>query len=229
MSVLFPTILKDYDDQTAAVLINTIYFESAWREKWYINDKDKEAFTLSDGTAKNIPLMYNGCNSYFENDKATAFGSYYVNGLQFIGILPKESGEFTLEGLDIPSLLESKTTEYDVSAVMPRFTFDTAYGLKEALSAAGLENIFDEENADFSGITGKKHDLRVSEIIRKTRIELDENGTKAAAVTAVSMDTNEAMPELRERKTVRLDRSFAFMIYDSKQDVILFMGKVTEP
>lgn len=222
---MIPSILSDYSEETAAVLINTIYFESAWSDEWHINTDNKESFTLTDGTTKELPLMYNGGDSYFENDKATAFSSRYVNGLEFIGILPKESGEFTLESLDIPSLLESETWDYDVSAVMPRFAFDTAFGLKDALSAAGLDVIFDENKADFSGISDV--DLWVSEILQKTRIELDENGTRAATVTAEIMAGN-AMPMPRERRTVRLDRPFAFMIYDNEQDQILFMGKVTE-
>lgn len=220
---LIPTILSDYSDQTAAVLINALYFESSWRESWFINEDSKEAFTQSDGTVKNIPLMYNDGEGYFENDKATAFSSRYMNGLEFIGILPKESGDFTFEGLDIPSLLESETFDYDVSAVMPRFSFDTSFELKEALSAAGLANIFEENSADFSGISDAE--LFVSEILQKTRIELDEYGTKAAAVTAVVMDEL-GSHKPKKLKTVRLDRPFAFLIYDSEQEQILFMGKV---
>lgn len=222
---MIPSILQDYGQDTAAVLINTVYFESAWVDEWHVNTDNKETFSLLDGTAKELPLMYNGGDSYFENDKATAFSSRYMNGMEFIGILPKESGEFTLESLDIPSLLESETRDYDVSAVMPRFTFDTAFGLKDALSAAGLDVIFDGTKADFSGISDV--DLWVSEILQKTRIELDENGTRAAAVTAEIMNGS-AMPMPRERKTVRIDRPFAFMIYDHENDQILFMGKVTE-
>lgn len=104
---MIPTIINDYSDHIAAVLINTIYFESAWADEWAINEDSKDTFTLLDGTAKEIPLMHNGCNSYFENDKATAFSCRYLSGLEFIGILPKQTGDFTIESLDIPSLLGS--------------------------------------------------------------------------------------------------------------------------
>ncbi len=214
------------------MLINTLYFESAWEDEWYVrrdvNDKDTlETFTLPDGTTKEIPLMYNGGDSYFENDKATAFSCGYKNGLEFIGILPKDEGGFTLEDLDIQSLLKSRTDKYDVSAVMPRLNFETDFKLKDALSAAGLQEIFDVSKADFSGIS--EMELFVSEIIQKTKLELDENGTRAAAVTAILMDTGGGMPDPKEQKTVRLDRPFAFMIYDSNEDQILFVGKVTNP
>lgn len=223
---MIPTILQDYSDDTAAVLINTVYFESAWVKEWSINKDRKQAFTLFDGTVKELPLMYKTVGSYFENDSATAFGYRYKNGMEFIGILPKETGEFTLESLDIPSLLESESREYDVDAAMPTFAFDSAFSLKDALTAAGLGVIFDDENADFSGISDVS--LYVSEILQKTRIELDENGTKAAAVTAIMTNGN-AAPEQRERKSVELNRPFAFLIYDKNEGQILFMGKITQP
>ena len=223
---MIPTILQDYSDDTAAVLINTVYFESAWVKEWSINKDRKQAFTLFDGTVTELPLMYKTVGSYFENDSATAFGYRYKNGMEFIGILPKETGEFTLESLDIPSLLESESREYDVDAAMPTFAFDSAFSLKDALTAAGLGVIFDDEGADFSGIS--EVSLYVSEILQKTRIELDENGTKAAAVTAIMTNGN-AAPEQKERKSVELNRPFAFLIYDKNEGQILFMGKVTQP
>ncbi len=221
---MIPSVLEDISPDTAAVLVNTVYFEANWLDEWNIDENKKESFTLSDGTVKELSLMYNGADSYFENSYATAFGCRYRNGVEFIGILPKESGEFTLESLDIPALLKSETTEYDVSAVMPRLKFDTDFTLRDALCAAGLENVFDGSAADFSGISDMP--LCVSEIIQKTSLELDENGTKASAATAVIMAGG--APVYKGTKTVRLDRPFAFMIYDSVKDQILFMGKVTE-
>ncbi len=224
---MIPTIINDYSDNIAAVLINTIYFESAWREQWFVNEDNKQTFTLSDGTSKEIPLMHNGGDSYFENDKATAFSCRYINGLEFIGILPKQTGDFTIESLDIPSLLESESYEYDVNAAMPRLEFETEIPLTETLKAFGLSELFDPENADFSGISEVQ--LFVSDVLQKTKLELDENGTKAAAVTMIVTDCAAAMPVEREKKEVTLDRPFAFMIYDSAEDQIVFLGKVTNP
>ena len=224
---MIPTIINDYSDDIAAVLINTIYFESAWRNEWTINEDNKQTFTLLDGSTKELPLMYNGVKNYFENDKATAFSCGYLNGLEFIGILPKETGDFTIESLDIPSLLESESYEYDVAVSMPRLEFETEIPLTEALKAFGLSEIFDENTADFYGISQVA--LYVSDILQKTKLELDENGTKAAAVTALMVDATSAMPVEREKKAVTLDRPFAFMIYDSAEDQIVFLGKVTDP
>lgn len=93
------------------------------------------------------------------------------------------------------------------------------------LSDLGLDDIFSSD-ADFSGIADKN--VNVDTILQKTKLELDENGTKAAAVTAVVMECMSAVEEDDEPiiKTVELTRPFAFLIYDSSNDEILFMGKV---
>lgn len=224
---MIPSIINDYDPDIAAVLINTIYFESAWVDEWWINEDVKQPFTLPDGTTKDIPLMRNGGDSYYENDNATAFSCRYRNGLRFIGILPKQTGDFTIESLDIPSLLESESYDYDVAASMPRLEFESDFPLTETLRSFGLSEIFEEGRADFSGISSVP--MYVSKVLQKTKLELDENGTKAAAVTAVLMNAECAMPIEREKKEVTLDRPFAFMIYDSAENQIVFLGKVTNP
>lgn len=213
-------------EDTAAVLVNTVYFESAWNDEWYIPE-EKEKFTNADGSTADIELMRNGGDSYFENDNATAFSLGYKNGMKFIGILPKNEGDFTLESLDIGSLLKSETHAFDVSAKMPKLDFETTLPLTEALMAAGLSDIFDKAKADFTPMQGSADEhFYVSEVIQKTKLELDDKGTKAAAATALLFG-NTAMPEKREIKEVYLNRPFAFLIYDGEAEQIVFMGKVT--
>ncbi|MDE6733204.1 MAG: serpin family protein [Oscillospiraceae bacterium] len=210
---------------TAAVLVNTIYFESAWSDKWYV-PKEKEKFTNADGSTVDIELMRNGGNSYFENDNATAFSCRYKNGMKFIGILPKNEGDFTLESLDINSLLESESWDYDVSARMPKLNFESSFPLTEALKAAGLEVAF-SPSADFSPMRTDGEPMWIDEVIQKTKLELDDEGTKAAAATAIIMKDEAAMIDPRETKEVFLNRPFAFLIYDDEAEQIVFMGKVT--
>ena len=226
---MIPSVIDNVDPQTAAILINTVYFESEWlMSEWWIDENNKEDFKLLDGSVKKLPLMETYGSNYFENDKATAFSRSYRNGTEFIGILPKNSGDFTLEGLDIPSLLESRKTEgYIISAAMPRLNFESQFALNDALNAAGLSDIFDKSKADFSGITDAP--FWISSIIQKTKLELDENGTRAAAVTAIEAGGGGGSKEPPKEVEVRLNRPFAFLIYDRMQDQILFMGKVTEP
>lgn len=204
---------------TGLCVTNSLYFEAGWEKAWSVSEK---AETFGNNGEETI-YMTGSANDYYENEYATAFGKNYANGLSFIGILPKKEGEFTLEGLDINGLMNSNP-EYDqVSCKMPKLNFETSAELTEYLKALGLENIF-SENADFSGIT--KSGINVSSILQKTKLELDEKKTKAAAVTAIFSDKCAAPVDNMIIKEVNLQRPFAFLVYDMSNDEILFMGKV---
>ncbi len=229
---LIPEIVTEesFSEDAAAVLINSVYFESPWSEEWGVTT---HTFTDFEGNATEQEMLRDTLTIYYENDYATGFSKSYRNGMQFIGILPKETGEFSLSDLDVESLLASETTKYDVRARMPRLNFDTtADNVVSILKSQGVETVFDDEKSDLTGLIEMEGDevSYVSSIIQKTKLELDENGTKAAAVTAVMVDMATcAMPEQKQEKEVFLDRPFAFMIYDGANDQIVFMGKVVEP
>ena len=204
---------------TGLCVTNSLYFEAGWEKAWNVSEK---AETFGNNGEETI-YMTGSADDYYENEYATAFGKNYANGLSFIGILPKKEGEFTLEGLDINGLMNSNP-EYDqVSCKMPKLNFETSAELTEYLKALGLENIF-SENADFPGIT--KSGINVSSIWQKTKLELDEKKTKAAAVTAIFSDKCAAPVDNMIIKEVNLQRPFAFLVYDMSNDEILFMGKV---
>lgn len=204
---------------TGLCLTNSLYFESGWSgDPWTVSNK-KEKF----GDKEKTKYMTCEGDRYYENDKATAFGRNYANGLSFIGILPNEEGDFTLEDLDIESLLKSEPEYDEVDCKMPKLDFETSATLNDMLSDLGLENIFSND-ADFSDIADKN--TKVSAILQKTKLELDENGTKAAAVTAAIMECMSAMAPDPVVKSVALTRPFAFLILDEMNNEILFMGKV---
>ena len=219
---LIPKIITPdlINDNTGLCLTNSLYFESGWSgEPWKVSDTE-ESF----GKKEKTKYMTCTGDQYYENDKSTAFGRDYANGLSFIGILPNDEGDFTLEDLDISGLLKSNP-EYDaVDCKMPKLNFETSTVLNDMLSNLGLDNIF-SSNADFSGIADQN--VNVDTILQKTKLELDENGTKAAAVTAVTMECMSAAVEDEPIiKTVELTRPFAFLIYDRNNDEVLFIGKV---
>ena len=218
---------KLINPETAMCITNSVYFESAWAEAWKYHDYDVEEFTKFNGDKLDCCYMYTGGDGYYENDYATAFASNYVSGIKFIGILPKEEGNFNLEDLDISGLLETKSYDYDELHVkMPKLNFETSASLKPMFEALGMGLLF-EDDSDFTGIA-EDADLKVDSIIQKTNLELDENGTRAAAVTSIIMDLESCvMPEDNPViKEVYLDRPFAFLIYDEENDEVLFMGKV---
>lgn len=219
---LIPKIITPdlINDNTGLCLTNSLYFESGWSgEPWNVSDTEENF-----GKIEKTKYMTCTGDQYYENDKSTAFGRDYANGLSFIGILPNDEGDFTLEDLDISGLLKSNP-EYDaVDCKMPKLNFETSTVLNDMLSYLGLDNIF-SSNADFSGIADQN--VNVDTILQKTKLELDENGTKAAAVTAVTMECMSAAVEDEPIiKTVELTRPFAFLIYDRNNDEVLFIGKV---
>ena len=219
---LIPKIITPdlINDNTGLCLTNSLYFESGWSgEPWNVSDTE-ESF----GKKEKTKYMTCTGDRYYENDKATAFGRDYANGLSFIGILPNDEGNFNLEDLDIGGLLKSNPEYDEVDCKMPKLNFETSTVLNDMLSSMGLDNLF-SSNSDFSGIVDQN--VNVDTILQKTKLELDENGTKAAAVTAVTMECMSAAVENEPIiKTVELTRPFAFLIYDRNNDEILFIGKV---
>ena len=219
---LIPKIITPdlINDNTGLCLTNSLYFESGWSgEPWKVSDTE-ESF----GKKEKTKYMTCTGDQYYENDKATAFGRDYANGLSFIGILPNDEGDFNLEDLDIGGLLKSNPEYDEVDCKMPKLNFETNTVLNDMLSSLGLDNLF-SGNADFSGIADQN--VNVDTILQKTKLELDENGTKAAAVTAVTMECMSATVEKEPIiKAVELTRPFAFLIYDRSNDEILFIGKV---
>ena len=219
---LIPKIITPdlINDNTGLCLTNSLYFESGWSgEPWNVSDTE-ESF----GEKEKTKYMTCTGDRYYENDKATAFGRDYANGLSFIGILPNDEGDFNLEDLDIGGLLKSNPEYDEVDCKMPKLNFETSTVLNDMLSSLRLDNLF-SSNADFSGIADQN--VNVDTILQKTKLELDENGTRAAAVTAVTMECMSAPAENEPIiKTVELTRPFAFLIYDRSNDEILFIGKV---
>jgi serpin B len=118
---------------------------------------------------------------------------------------------------------------YSTNLFMPRFGLDTRAGLIPALKALGMDLAFDSTRADFTGMTADG--LSIGMVIHQANIDVDEEGTEAAAATAVGMDTTGGCggPQPLKTKTLRLDKPFLFMLRDVQTGAILFMGRVTDP
>ncbi len=120
--------------------------------------------------------------------------------------------------------LRKQMRPVEVELYLPRFKFETRYLLAENLIAMGMPEAFSESNADFSGMTGKRN-LYISKVIHQAMIDVNEEGSEAAAATAVVMSTK----SIRMPATFRADKPFIFMIVHKPTDSILFMGRVSEP
>jgi serpin B len=108
---------------------------------------------------------------------------------------------------------------------MPKFEFESAFGLKETLSASGMPVAFSMLDADFSGMTGNR-ELFIRDAVHKAFVSVDEFGTEAAAASVVIVQAG-IPPE--EPVTITIDRPFIFLIRDIKTGTILFIGRVLNP
>lgn len=219
-------------------LINTLYFEAEWENIYEETDVHDQKFTDINGEKHDIKGMYSQEYCYYDLGDADAFRKYYKNrDFSFVGILPKEDDiESYVNNLDADKLLEGlKQSEdpstFDLFVTIPKFKYNYDATLKDVLRDLGMEDAFDENKADFSKINDLSVEgadpLYIGDVIHKTRIEMAEKGTKAAAVTAVMMIAACApVPEKKEIH-IELTRPFVYMILD-KNDVPVFIGAATQ-
>ena len=219
---LIPEIINSTEN-IESVLINALYFKANWLEEFYEGATKKEIFKGSKGDVE-VDMMHSTESTYLENEHAIGFIKHYFDGYAFVGILPKNEGAFNLADLDLEGLINSKTYEYDVNIGLPKFKVEYETSLVSALQQFGVKDAFIPKVANFEGIA---KDLFITDIIHKTYISVDELGTEAAAVTAITMDNAAFAPEQKQVKDVILDRPFAFAIIKTDNNNILFSGKIT--
>lgn len=223
--IISPTLLS----QNKNVLINALYFNGNWAYQ-FTDDQiyDDEKFVNLDESETDVTMMHSTENTYYENNMAIAFAKQYDDpNFVFIGILPKNTGDFKMADLDIESLLMSETTEYEVDIKIPKFKMEYTTLLNKPVMRCGLTDMFNVDAADFSIMSD--NDLYVTQIVQKVYIDIDEKGTEAAAVTGMFMNLTCTSDKIEpERKKVYLDRPFAFIIYDKEHEECLFMGKITD-
>ena len=224
--------LASLPSDAAMVLMNTVLFDMEWREKYEKKDVYPEEFRRENGEKVTVDFLHSTEDSYMENEIFTGFSRDYKGGrYRFVGLLPREGLSLsdaadTLTGEGWLQLMQGAGGE--VKAAIPCFAYACTWELNETLQALGVKDAFDPLLADFSP-TGRTPEggLYLDEVGQKTRIELDEHGTKAAAFTWGMMNSGSAPPE--EVPIVRLDRPFLYAIVDSGTGLPLFLGAVADP
>ena len=217
------------DALTRLVLTNAIYFNAAWSQPFSPEATRDGAFYLLDGDQVTLPMMrQSGHFDYAEGDGYQAIQLPYDGYETSMVILLPARGEFggfegTLNAGTVETILQDLEPK-QVSLSMPRFEYDSDFSLKETLAALGMPDAF-ASAADFSGMTGNR-ELFISEVIHKAFVSVDEEGTEAAAATAVMMPLSAAPEEPIE---FTADRPFVFLIRDNLTGTILFVGRVVNP
>jgi serine protease inhibitor len=218
-----PRLLDEMEDEIL-FLVNAIYFKAKWRKTFDPRKTENAIFHGADGRDRTAPLMHQSETLlYHETDEYQAIELLYGNGTFAITVLlPKTGLPAELLGrLDPPAweALTAKFAEQEVSLTLPRFKLEYARKLKDDLAALGMAIAFDPSRADFYRIADVRPErLYLTRVDQKTFVEVNEQGTEAAAATGVGGGVTSAPPEMR------IDRPFAFAIRERLSGTVLFLG-----
>jgi len=217
------------DALTRLVLTNAIYFNAAWENPFNEDMTADGPFYLLDGGQVIVPMMkQTEAFGYTEGEGYQAVELLYDGcELSMVVLLPEagnfEAFEEELQAQQVDAIIND-LQDTQVTLTMPRFEFDSEFGLKDTLAGMGMPIAF-SSSADFSGMTGNR-ELSISDVLHKAFVAVDEAGTEAAAATAVIMKLTE-VPEPPVEVTI--DRPFIFLIRDIDTGAILFVGRVMNP
>lgn len=231
---MIDTILNEVpSEDTMMYLINAICFDAKWNDKYddvQINENGK--FTNSKGDIQDVVMLNSTEDTYLCDEQSTGFLKYYLGGkYAFMGILPNEDVSIndymeSLTGDSFINLYRSKISgnSVNVKVTIPEFKCTSEYLLNDTLKDMGISSAFDEFSADFSNmIDSNTYKLYMGKVIQKAYIQVDRNGTKASAITSISMNDATAMLETYQ---VYLDRPFIYAIMDTDTELPIFMGVV---
>jgi serpin B len=226
-------IIEEIQSLSILFIINALYFKGDWTVQFDRAHTREGLFTLSDGGQKRIQMMsQSGHYPYYRGKDFQAVSLPYGQGrlsmyiflpdrdsslAKFMESLASEKWEWWLSNL--------QKTKGDVA--LPRFRLEYELDLNDALKALGMEKAFNQVGADFGGMCPipPSPNIYISKVLHKTFIEVNEEGTEAAAVTSVEM----AKLAMVETFTIEVDRPFFCAIRDNQTGTVLFIGSITEP
>lgn len=217
---------------TRLVLVNAIYFKGNWASQFKKSFTKDASFWLAPGESIKVPTMTQKEKfGYAEYDNLQILELPYVgNELSMIVLLPKKTDglaelqkNLTVENIE-------KWTKYlgerEVKVFLPRFKMTCQFDLNNTLMSMGMVDAFTKAKANFSGMDGREKWLYIGAVIHKAFVDVNEEGTEAAAATVVAMRAM-AMPE--PPPVVRADHPFLFLIRENSTRSILFIGRVVDP
>ena len=226
-------LLDEITEDKMMYLINALSFEAQWAEQYEGSQIVEDCtFTNSDGKEEKCVMLHDTMKGLIRLNGGLGFSKSYEGGqYSFVALLPGEgvSVDEYLNGITGEDFLKAwSDKDYDPNLItqLPEFKYDYETSLKEVLQELGMAGAF-EESADFSGMCNPDEmNLWIGDVIHKTHIELDRNGTKAAAVTSVVMCGEAMAIEEPERIYITLDRPFVYAIVDNSTGLPVFLGTV---
>ena len=218
---------------TRLVLTNAIYFKASWLDPFDPAQTVNGPFFRLDGSRVTTPMMNQSVRTvYAQGQGYQAVELPYVGYEVSMVVMLPEAGHFEAfeRDLDGSSLarITSDLGDTQVTLTMPRFEFEADVGLSDVLKGLGMPIAFEppgaDSGADFSGMDGRR-DLFIHDVLHKAFVAVDEEGTEAAAATAVIVGIESAPPSA----TMVVDRPFMFLIRDRVTGTVLFLGRVVDP
>ncbi len=240
-------ILDNMNKDFAMGLASALAIDVKWTSKFECNKTSGKLFTKIDNEKINVEMMNKKLNSsdygYFETNDAKGIVLPYQKEkdsnvqLEFVGILPNGNINDYIKNLtsnklnNLTNNLKTLGDELEVNLSLPRFKYDyNAKSFIDILKKMGINEAFDSFNANFKKMIEIKENVYVGEAIHKTHIELNEVGTKAAAITYFGMfDASAYIPEESKVINIEFNKPFAYIIRDKVSHEILFFGTVYEP
>ena len=223
-------IIDRISESAVAMLINAVTFDAKWQNTYAPEDVAYGyKFTAADGSEQKADMLCSTEHTYLEDENAKGVMKYYSGGrYAFAALLPDEGVSLSdyVSGLTAEKLnsILSNAEHTEVVSKIPKFSYDYDVMLnEEILPEMGMKTPFTGD-ADFSGMNDADNPLFIGSVLHKTFIQLDEEGTRAAAVTAVVM-CDGAMPS--PEKEVILDRPFLYCIVDTESNIPVFIGTLS--
>ncbi|KAM4835752.1 leukocyte elastase inhibitor [Thomomys bottae] len=226
------------DNMTKLVLVNAIYFKGNWQEKFMKEDTTDAPFRLNKKETKTVKMMYQKKKfpfGYIQDLKCQVLElPYQGKELSMVILLPddiedestglkKIEKQLTLEKLR-EWIKPKNLMNTEVNVRLPRFKLEETYVLNSDLARLGVQDLFSSSKADLSGISGAT-DLFISNIVHKSFVEVNEEGTEAAAATAGIA----TFAMLMHEEEFTADHPFIFLIQDKPTGNILFLGRYSSP
>ena len=227
---MIPKILNEIAPEDVAYALNAIYFKAPWALPFVKLYTQPAPFFKADGSTTQVPMMYNTCSlTYRKTGNMEAVLLPFANGAyNMIIALPPEGqnlSQMTDFGYGLTVAVDLKAMEQDpkpstVNLALPRFSTETTNTeLKSQLQQLGIRSLFDQEQARLTEVSSEP--LFVSDILQKARINVNEDGCEAAAVTTACVTNGKAPDNIVE---FRADRPFLYFITERSTGLILFAG-----
>ncbi|MCH5202440.1 MAG: serpin family protein [Oscillospiraceae bacterium] len=225
-------ILNNVDDDTRMILVNAISFDAKWQTCYQEYDVEKKNFTNYNGKKHKVEMLNGTEYNYLSDKKAKGFIKPYSGGrYAFAALLPNKGVDIykyakSLTGDKLRKILNSASNGNFMTAI-PKFKYEYEKKLNKSLDKMGMKKAFDKDKANFRNMASfnPAYNLFINKVCHKTYIELNENGTRAGAVTSVTMDMASC---IFTKPDVILNRPFIYMVLDTKTNLPVFIGTVVD-